>query len=186
MSRDGILAANPLPDYLRNRGFSLYPAGPNFVTNACPVEEHRKFHRCVTIDSAQGLWHCNDHDRGGTVIDWEVLEKKITSTQAMQQFSGGPNGANPPATRPQIIATYDYTDEAGKLLFQICRKNPKSFFPARRPDGRGNWVWNVEGVPRVLYRLPELIKAQLVCIAEGEKDCDNVAKLGFTATTSVR
>jgi len=140
----------------------------------------------VTIDSAQGLWHCNDHDRGGTVIDWEVLEKKITSTQAMQQFSGGPNGANPPATRPQIIATYDYTDEAGKLLFQICRKNPKSFFPARRPDGRGNWVWNVEGVPRVLYRLPELIKAQLVCIAEGEKDCDNVAKLGFTATTSVR
>ena len=36
----------------------------------------------------------------------------------------------------------------------------------------------------VLYRLPEVLKAQLVCVAEGEKDCDNLVKLGFVATTN--
>ena len=36
----------------------------------------------------------------------------------------------------------------------------------------------------ILYRLPEVIAAQTVCVAEGEKDCDNLAKLGFVATTN--
>jgi 5S rRNA maturation endonuclease (ribonuclease M5) len=44
--------------------------------------------------------------------------------------------------------------------------------------------WNLEGVKRVLYRLPEVIKAQTVMIAEGEKDADNLTELGFTATTN--
>jgi 5S rRNA maturation endonuclease (ribonuclease M5) len=43
----------------------------------------------------------------------------------------------------------------------------------------------MHGVERVLYRLPEVIKAQTVCIVEGEKDVDNLAKLGFTATCNV-
>jgi hypothetical protein len=29
-----------------------------------------------------------------------------------------------------------------------------------------------------------VLKAQVVCVAEGEKDCDNLCKLGFTATTN--
>ena len=181
MNREAIIAAWPLPEYLRSHGVSLYAAGSNYVSNACPNEEHRKFHRCNTIDAAKNLWHCNDCCIGGSIIDWEALSKKITPAEAMQRLSGGSNGAT---ARPQIVATYDYTDESGKLLFQICRKDPKSDFPVRRPDGYGNWIWNVEGVSRVLYRLPELIKAQLVCIAEGEKDCDNLAKLGFVATTN--
>ena len=37
---------------------------------------------------------------------------------------------------------------------------------------------------RVLYRLPEVLKAQAVIIVEGEKDADNLKKLGFTVTTS--
>src|SRR5437667_207057 len=183
MNREDIIFANPLPDYLRNRGFALCPAGPNFVTNACPIEEHKKFHRCVTIDTAQNLFHCNDCGKGGTIIDWLALEKKITPAEAMQQLSGGRNGANPPATRPQIIATYDYTDEAGKLLFQCVRFEPKAF-RQRRPDDNGGWIWNLQGLTRVLYRLPEILKAQTICIAEGEKDVDTLCTLGFTATTN--
>ena len=183
MKRDGIIAANPLPDYLRTRGFSLHPAGSNFVTNACPVKEHRKLHLCVTIDTAQGLWHCNDHERGGTIIDWEALEKKIEPAEAMRQLSGGSNGAKPPAARPKTVATYDYTDEAGILLFQCVRYEPKDF-KQRRPDDNGGWIWNLQGVERVLYRLPQVIAAQTICIAEGEKDADNLAKLGFVATTN--
>ena len=37
---------------------------------------------------------------------------------------------------------------------------------------------------RVLYRLPEVLKAEEVLIVEGEKDAETVAALGFTVTTS--
>ena len=126
MNREQILSANPLPDYLRNRGFSLYPAGPNWVTNACPAELHRKFHRCVTIDTAQNLFHCNDCDKGGTVIDWEAIEKKIPPAEAMQQLSGGSNGANPLAIRPQIIATFLHR-RSGQTAFPMCAVRAERF-----------------------------------------------------------
>jgi uncharacterized protein DUF3987 len=80
-----------------------------------------------------------------------------------------------------LVKTYDYTDESGKLLFQTCRYRPKHF-KQRRPNGKGGWIWDLEGVRRVLYRLPDVIQAQIICVAEGEKDCDRLASLGFVAT----
>ncbi len=86
--------------------------------------------------------------------------------------------------RNHIAATYDYRDERGKLLFQVVRYYPKDF-RQRQPDGKGDWIWNLKGVRRILYRLPELIKApDPVFIVEGEKDVDNLCKWGLTATTS--
>ena len=83
-----------------------------------------------------------------------------------------------------IVATYDYRDEAGKLLFQVVRFAPKDF-RQRRPDGCGGWNWTVKGTRQVPYRLPELISAEAgatVYIVEGEKDADNLAALGLIAT----
>ena len=71
-----------------------------------------------------------------------------------------------------IVATSDYQDEAGKLLYQSVRFSPKTFRP-RRPDGSGGWTWKLGDVRRVLYRLPQLISADLaetVFIVEGEKE----------------
>ena len=83
----------------------------------------------------------------------------------------------------KIVATYDYRDEQGKLLFQLVRYSPKAF-SQRRPDRKGGWIWNLNGVRRVLYKLPELIRApDPVFIVEGEKDVDNLWKWGLTATT---
>jgi hypothetical protein len=45
MTRAEIIAANPIADFLRNRGHELRPAGENFVTSGCPVTQHKKFHR---------------------------------------------------------------------------------------------------------------------------------------------
>lgn len=61
-----------------------------------------------------------------------------------------------------IAATYRYTDEDGRLLFETVRKVPKDF-RQRRPDGAGGWIWSLKGVRRVLYRLPEVTAA----VAEG-------------------
>jgi hypothetical protein len=87
----------------------------------------------------------------------------------------------------RIVASYDYHDEAGKLLFQCVRFEPKDF-RQRRPDPikPGEWVWNLKDTRRVLYRLPE-VKAALtdgrtIFVAEGEKDCDALVKHGFAAT----
>lgn len=89
--------------------------------------------------------------------------------------------------KPRIVATYDYPDESGKLLFQCVRLDPKDF-RQRRPDSAkpGQWLWNLKETRRVLYRLPEVIAAvasgRTIIVAEGEKDCDALAQAGFVAT----
>jgi P4 family phage/plasmid primase-like protien len=92
-----------------------------------------------------------------------------------------------------IVATYDYHDESGALVYQVVRYAPKAF-RQRRPDGTGGWIWSLDskgsdGKPvrmrRVLYRLGQLTKAdpdQLVWIVEGEKDVHAMESLGFVAT----
>ncbi len=81
----------------------------------------------------------------------------------------------------RIVATYPYHDEAGTLLYEVVRFAPKDF-RQRRPDGRGGWVWNLDGVRRVLYRLPELKGHHTVYVPEGEKDVDRLRALGLPAT----
>lgn len=87
----------------------------------------------------------------------------------------------------KIVGTYDYTDEQGKLLFQVQRHEPKDF-SYRRPDGRGGWIANIHGIRSALYHLPEVAAADTVLILEGEKDVDTAYRLklpaGWAATTS--
>ena len=95
-----------------------------------------------------------------------------------------PKTNNNPASK-RIVETYDYCDENGQLLFQTARYEPKDF-RQRRPDGKGGWIWNLNGVRRVLYNLPALTKAdpsELVIIVEGERDADRLIELGVLATT---
>ncbi len=82
-----------------------------------------------------------------------------------------------------IVATYDYKDEAGNLLYQVVRFLPKSF-AQRHKNGQGEWVWDMEGVRRVLYHLPDVLLADSVYHVEGEKDADNLIAWGQIATTS--
>jgi predicted P-loop ATPase len=97
------------------------------------------------------------------------------------------------AVSRRIVATYDYLDEAGDLVFQVCRLQPKDFRQRRKaragdaPDKcRDGWCWSVKGLRVVPYRLPQVLAAigagQIVWVVEGEKDADNLAKLGAAAT----
>ena len=88
---------------------------------------------------------------------------------------------------PEISATYDYRDMAGKLLYQAVRYNPKSFKQRRpKPDGSG-WTWNMAAVKGklVAYRLNELKGQTHVVVVEGEKDADRLISLGVSATTNI-
>jgi 5S rRNA maturation endonuclease (ribonuclease M5) len=73
----------------------------------------------------------------------------------------------------KVVVTYDYCDEVGRFLFQIVRFDPKDFRPRRRgPDG--DWVYDLNGVRRVMYNLLDVITATHVIVVEGEKDADRV------------
>jgi putative DNA primase/helicase len=84
------------------------------------------------------------------------------------------------------IATYPYCDEAGELLYEVVRYEPKDF-RQRRPDGHDGWVWKLDkDTRRVLYRLPatlDAIKAgRTVFVLEGEKDVQALVGWGCDAT----
>jgi hypothetical protein len=45
-----------------------------------------------------------------------------------------------------IRATYPYRDENGEVLFEVVRfdtSDPLKRFRQRRPDGKGDWIWDV-------------------------------------------
>lgn len=91
------------------------------------------------------------------------------------------NGNGSYGIKRDVVATYDYTDESGALLFQAVRYSPKGF-SQRAPDGAGGWKFSLTGVRRVLYKLPELKGHPAILLCEGEKDVEAALKLGVPAT----
>lgn len=89
----------------------------------------------------------------------------------------------PDRDQHEAEATFDYVDEQRSLLFQVVRF-PGKKFRQRRPDGAGGWIWNLNGVRRVLYRLPDLKGHDTVFIVEGEKDAETLWALGLPAATN--
>lgn len=145
----------------------------------CPAHEDHEPSLSIR-ETADGkvLFHC--HAKCAT----EVVLQKL-GLEWSDLFTG--SKTNRDGNKRKIVATYDYRDASGRLLYEVVRFKPKSF-AVRRPDGKGGWVWNLDGVPRVLYRLPEVLAAkergETVFIVEGEKDTDSLAALGLTATTN--
>jgi putative DNA primase/helicase len=88
-----------------------------------------------------------------------------------------------PSNLGELVATYDYTDAVGKLLYQVCRFQPKNFRP-RYPNDRGGWTWRKHPHNQVLYHLPEVLEAPIVFVVEGEKDVESLRVHGFVATTN--
>jgi predicted P-loop ATPase len=127
-------------------------------------------HGSKSIDTKTLIWFDHETRQGGGVVE-------------LCQMAGlSPNGRDPDAS---AWVTYDYRDEKNALLFQVVRQ-PNHKFRQRRPNG-ADWIWNLKGVRRVIYRLPQLLLADVstpVFICEGEKDADNLARLGFVTTTN--
>ncbi|MDH6237896.1 AAA family ATPase [Cryobacterium sp. CG_9.6] len=74
-------------------------------------------------------------------------------------------------------AVYSYCDEDNNLRYEVVRKSGKQF-RQRRPDParKGKWVYNLDGVELLPYRLPELAEALNtgvdVIVVEGEADAE--------------
>jgi hypothetical protein len=160
-----------LADILNEHGLPLPPPGVTRYYSSCPrcsasrKSTHRKS-KCLGINITSdgvnfGCSHCGW--TGGGYFNGRGRESDA------------------------IINWYDYTGESGTVLFQKVRTAAKRFWQ-RRPDGKGGWINGLKDVRKVLYRLPGVIEAignnQIVVCVEGEKDVDNLWKIGVPATCS--
>ena len=142
----------------------------------CPSHDDRQASLSIAEGEEGILCYCQSGCRTEDVLTALGLEMKDLFTK-------------PDKEEPEAI--YSYVDEEGTELYQSVRMPSKRFMQrhfdpfAPGTDG-GGWVWNMQGVRRVLYRLPEVVKAvqggTTIYIVEGEKDAEALVALGKTAT----
>ncbi|HUA82650.1 MAG TPA: DnaB-like helicase C-terminal domain-containing protein [Bryobacteraceae bacterium] len=146
----------------------------------CPV--HNGKGPNFSVQAETGLAHCHSQCKTG----WDVigLEMAISGcdfpTAKAAVFSIIGRSA-PTREDADVEACYNYVDEAGKLRYQVVRKYGKKFVQ-RQPEPAGGWIWNLKGTSPVPYRLPEMIAANFVAVVEGEKDANNLHRIGIPAT----
>lgn len=117
-----------------------------------------------------GLLDLINHINGGDhreALDW--LKERYGSPEVVRQETS------------RIVAVYPYQDEQGQKLFEVVRKEPKSFLQRKSEKD-----YSVKGCRVVPYRLPTVIEAiggeYILFIVEGEKDVDRLIRLNAHAT----
>ena len=198
------------------------PGGDGFIVSFCPIHESsgNGHHASLRIKPATQVDNgviltcmggCARDDLATALGLTECHSKSSTSDDNTHLFwVPNGNGAAKPVGK-HIVATYDYTDEKGTLLYQKVRYEPKTF--AQRRPYEGNWAWGItageyaqnnEGdwwkpqawtpdtaprrtllaQPQVLFRLSQLADADEVVVAEGEKAVIALESIGLVATCS--
>jgi hypothetical protein len=150
----------------------------------CPVHDDQTNSLCISVgDDGKALFDC----KAGCATEDVISAVGLTWGDCFPQ--NGQSNGHASNGRKHIVEVYKYLDETFTCLFQVCRYEPKEF-RQRRPKDGGGFDWSTKGVRKVLYRLPQLESAKaadpnrapVVFVPEGEKDADNLAKLGLTTT----
>lgn len=148
------------------RGLKAMAGGEH--SGLCPF--HDDSSPSFSVNLEKGVWFCHACSAGGNVYQFA---HKMGERVSDRTYTRTP------------VAYYDYTDEDGHVLYQKIRYVPKSFgFQVPADRGWTNRPGCMQGVRRVLYRLPEVIKAKTVLFSEGEKDVETLRTLGRVATTT--
>jgi virulence-associated protein E/CHC2-type zinc finger protein len=193
-----------IEDEIARRGVKLSRQGSELV-GPCP--------KCggtdrFSINASKGVWNCRHCEKGGDVIELvkhldgcEFLDACETLTHEPPPKANGKDHASDP--RKVAVRQFEYQGEDGALAFVVERveyQNPdgsfvvkkdgkrKKTFWRKRPDPNrpGQCLYNVDGVPVVLYRLGELIQAiaegKFVLIVEGEAKVELLRNWNVPAT----
>lgn len=146
----------------------------------CPV--HSGTNPSFAVNSETGFAHC--HSQCGRGFDMISLEQELSGIDFVRakdrvyELVGRPKV---PWEERNVTAIYEYTDETGKVLYQVLRYVGKEF-KQRRPDGAGGWIWGLGSTQRVPFRLEKVIHAEALGVTEGEKDALALGRLGMAAT----
>lgn len=157
----------------------------------------------LSVEKKNGQWTWYDHEqeKGGGTLDLVRQETGLVNGAALswmqERFKVEPPQSDRVFRSQDVFSqsrevVFDYFDEQGELLYQVVKKtNPKKFFQ-RVPDGNGGYSFSLDGVRRVLFRLPELLNPavsagkKLVFIVEGEKDAECLGFHGLLATCNAQ
>lgn len=146
-------------------------------------------HGSKSVDLRKGTWFDHENNEGGGVVDLvrreegatigtipDILERKFGIAKRSQ------TNLKP---AKYVAARYDYFNDDGELVYQVERYEPKTF-RQRRPDGKGGWLYNMQGVEAQPYNLHGMIMnpKKTVFVVEGEKCADKLIALGAVATTA--
>lgn len=168
------------------RKFKLRKHGAEFVAIEDPS---------ISVNDRKAIWHdFGSHKEGGDIFEFLQVHEGYTFPQAVDElatkagiqkprrngrdhderdsFASDDRRPDPPSEgshkatgKKEIVATFDYTDQKGALIYQVVRlqkklpdgswemgknrKPWKSFGQRRRsPDGDGTWVWGLDLIDR--------------------------------------
>jgi hypothetical protein len=154
------------------------------------------------INTNKQVFNCRKCGACGDVIDLERFLNGGDFNAACETLTGEPPPKKRSTARKVFVEQYDYDDAAGVLLYVVERfefQNPdgtfvlkdgkrKKTFKQKRPDPQnlGRWIYNLDGVERIPYRLSELLEAiglgQTILIPEGERCVDALRAIGVPAS----
>ena len=134
-------------------------------------------------------------------------DNQTTSSKRIKSSNG--------TAKAKFVKAYSYKDLEGNIVCETVRFEPKSFSQRRpHPTNKGQWIWGLtagdykqnktknwskkykgdivetfEQCQTILYNLTGVDIAkrlgETIYITEGEKDADNLIKLGATATCNI-
>ncbi len=151
----------------------VHPSGGFFIAR-CPAHEDRSASLQVSEreDESIGV-HCH----AGCTVESVMEALDLTLADLFPGQSRQSYG--------EPVAVYPYVDEEGVTLFEACRFEGKRFRP-RHEDEEGEYVYNLEGIRRVLFNLPAVIEAagkrETIYLCEGEKDVLSFTNKGHVAS----
>lgn len=188
MTPEEFKVFNQIEDILLSRGIQVRGSSAK-----CPLHEDKS--ASLSVDVNKQLWNCHAGCGGGDAIELAaklegmsagqfMKSKGITTNPEWGKAKGRAPAPKAPDVKHTIETVYQYQDANGKNVFQVVRMKPKTF-RQRHQGSDGAWVWGMEGIERVLYRLPSVIASETVAIAEGERDSDTLTRLGYCGTCNV-
>lgn len=185
IDREDVRRASRLEDTITAlTGQTLRPNGRGEPAIVCPW--HEDAHPSLRVNLDKQCWYCDPCDTGGDVFAFVERYQQTDFKGALRWLA---ERAGLHDVQPKIVAVFDYVDAEGRVRYQSCRLEPgpggrKKTFRQRRPDGRGGWINNMDGVTRVPYRLHEIKGKDVVYIPEGEAKADLLWTMGLPATCS--
>jgi hypothetical protein len=154
------------------------------VAVKCPFHDDATASATVFLDG-NGGFNCHGCGAKGSLVDFEMRYSKSTredAVKAISEITGAKDLVD--ARKGTLTACYDFRGADGRLAYQKRRyesqdasgKHHKTF-QVYHEDATGRMAYGIGDAEHVLYHLPDVVTANMILCAEGEKDCDNLQAL---------
>ncbi len=170
----------------------------------CPFHNEKTASLSIKEEGNKAIYHCFGCNAHGDIIDFIREKEGLEPLQAVKkayeilniplqiQPSKLDNFINFISKKDNYNNCYTYKDENNNPLYmkvKYVKDGKKSFITKGIDETKSSYKYikDFNTVPKVVYNLSGVKKAiennNNVYFVEGEKDADNLIKLGFTATT---